>query len=70
MRKFQLIHGGENSKPSRVKDAVMLCCPKCEGREVIETKTGVLRKNGKPYGGTKQLICAACQRKGERVVIA
>jgi hypothetical protein len=37
---------------------------------VIETKIGVLFKNGKPSGGTKQLICALCMLKGERVVLA
>lgn len=46
----------------------MLEC-KCGCREFVETKTGVLFKSGKPYGGTKQLLCAACLLKGERVVI-
>lgn len=44
-------------------------CHRCGGREVIETKIGVVMKDGKPSGGTKQLLCAACFMKGERVVI-
>lgn len=52
------------------KPASMLECRRCNGREVIETKTGVLYQNGKTKGGTKALICAACHRKGERVLLA
>ena len=48
----------------------MAQCPRCEGREVMETRIGVLLVNGKPQGGTKLLVCAACHRKGERVVVA
>lgn len=51
------------------KPAAMIQCHRCGGREVIETKTGVMRKNGKPSGGTKQLLCAGCFMKGERVVV-
>jgi hypothetical protein len=43
---------------------------RCGGREVIEVKAGVLLVNGKPRGGTKQLVCAACWMRGERVVLA
>ena len=50
------------------KPASMLEC-RCGGREMIQTKTGVLFKNGKPSGGTLQYICAACVLKGERVVV-
>ncbi|MBT2326113.1 hypothetical protein J7E62_27675 [Variovorax paradoxus] len=52
------------------KPASMLQCNRCGGRELIETKTGVLYQDGKPKGGTKQLLCATCLMKGERVVIA
>lgn len=52
------------------KPAAMLQCNRCGGRELIETKTGVLFKDGKPQGGTKQLICASCLAHGERVVVA
>lgn len=47
----------------------MLDCPRCSGREFIETKTGILLRNGKPTGGTKALICVACLTNGERVLI-
>lgn len=52
------------------KPAAMIQCHRCGGREVIETKIGVMKKNGKPSGGTKQLLCAGCFMKGERVVLA
>jgi hypothetical protein len=48
--------------------AVLQC--RCGSREMIETKTGVLLIGGKPTGGTKQYICAACLMNGERVVVA
>lgn len=51
------------------KPATMVQCHRCGGREVIETKIGVTIKNGKPSGGTKQLLCALCFMKGERVVV-
>ncbi|MEH6565568.1 MAG: hypothetical protein V7756_09625 [Halopseudomonas sp.] len=51
------------------KPASMIQCHRCGGRELIETKTGVMLKNGKPTGGTKQLLCACCFMKGERVVL-
>ena len=52
------------------KPAALLQCNRCGGRELIETKTGVLLKAGKPSGGTKQMVCALCLSRGERVVIA
>jgi len=51
------------------KPATMVQCHRCGGREVIETKIGVLMKNGKPTGGTKALLCVGCLLKGERVVL-
>ncbi len=51
------------------KPAEMLQC-RCGGREVIVSLTGVLLKDGKPSGGTRQLLCAACFTKGDRVVLA
>lgn len=48
----------------------MLQCPRCKGREVIETKTGVEVVDGKARGGTVALICAQCHRNGERVMLA
>lgn len=52
------------------KPAEMLQCHRCGGREVIETKVGVLWQAGKTKGGTRQLLCAMCLAKGERVVLA
>ena len=52
------------------KPAAMLQCHRCAGREVVETKVGVLLENGKPTGGTKALLCATCLIRGERVVLA
>jgi hypothetical protein len=52
------------------KPASMISCHRCGGCSVIETKIGVLFKNGKPSGGRKQLICALCLMQGERVVLA
>ncbi|MGY2271032.1 MULTISPECIES: hypothetical protein [Pseudomonas] len=51
------------------KPATMVQCHRCGGREVIETKIGVLMKNGKPTGGTKQLLCVGCLLQGERVML-
>ena len=48
----------------------MLQCHRCGGREVIETKIGVLMQDGKTKGGTKQVLCACCLMRGERVVLA
>lgn len=52
------------------KPASMLQCNRCGGRELLETRTGVLYENGKVKGGTKQMVCATCHMNGERVVIA
>lgn len=51
------------------KSPVLLQCPRCASREVIETKIGVFLRDGKPVGGTKVLLCALCFAKGERVVL-
>lgn len=48
----------------------ILACPRCNGREIIEAKIGVTKRNGKLSGGTKVILCACCHRKGERVVIS
>lgn len=52
------------------KPAELLQCRRCGGREVLETRVGVLYVGGKTKGGTKALVCAECHRKGERVVLA
>ena len=47
------------------KPAAMLQCPRCGGREVVETKVGVTASGG----GTKQRLCVVCLMRGERVVV-
>jgi hypothetical protein len=51
------------------KPAAMIQCHRCGGREVIETKTGVMLKDGKPTGGTKALLCVGCLMNGQRVLL-
>ena len=51
------------------KPPTMVQCHRCGRREVIETRIGVLMKNGKPTGGTKMLICVGCLLNGERVLL-
>lgn len=51
------------------KPTSMIQCGRCGSREVLETKIGMLYKNGKAQGGTKQILCASCFMKGERVVL-
>lgn len=78
MPKFEVIDGtpAPDSPAERVrkrvradKPAAMLQCHRCGGREVIETKVGMIFKNGRASGGTKSILCATCHRKGERVVL-
>ena len=52
------------------KPASMIQCHRCGGREVVETRIGVLLQGGKTKGGTKALLCACCLLRGERVVLA
>ena len=52
------------------KPAGVIQCPRCGGRTMRVEVTGAMLKNGKVTGGTEELICAACDRKGDRVVVA
>lgn len=52
------------------KPAEMLECPRCGGREFIETVIGALLQARKLKGGTRQIVCVGCLLKGERVVVA
>lgn len=47
----------------------LLSCHRCGCNEVIETKVGMIVKNGKAQGGTRQYLCAGCFMKGDRVVL-
>lgn len=46
----------------------MLQC-RCGCRELVQVKIGMIFKDGKAIGGTKQYLCAHCLMKGERVVV-
>lgn len=78
MTRLKLVPPAEPSPSEKVRQRVkampkpgfLLQCPRCGGRELIETKTGVLWENGKAKGGTKQYLCANCYMRGERVVVA
>ena len=52
------------------KPAEMLQCPRCSGREFIETVIGAMVQARKLKGGTRQVICVGCFLRGERVVVA
>lgn len=80
MAKFTVIDGGPppDTPKQRALDRIkkmpmpaeMIQCKRCGCREVLELKTGMLMQDGKPTGGTKAIVCAACFMKGERVVLA
>lgn len=53
-------------KENRPADLVQ--CNRCGGREFIETKTGVMYRDGKYFGGAKSLVCVACFLLGTRSV--
>jgi hypothetical protein len=47
-----------------------LRCPRCTAHALLEIKLGSqIRRGGKPYGATKQLICVMCLKDGEYVVV-
>lgn len=59
-----------NSRAKRAsKPADMIQCPRCGGREVVETVIGAMVQARKLKGGTRQIVCVGCLLKGERVVI-
>lgn len=80
MTRFRLIHG--TAAPDTPKERVrkrlrsgrrpehIAKCHRCNGIELKEVRIGMTKRNGKLTGGTKQWICAACERNGERVVVA
>lgn len=80
MPKFQVINGtpAPDTPAARVrkraraadKPASLIDCHRCASREVMEVKVGMVLKNGRPSGGQRTYLCAACHRKGERVVLA
>lgn len=75
---FHVIEGApETTNTAKIKQirkerpdaAHPLRCHRCGSSEVFETKIGMIFKNGKAQGGTKQILCAGCFMKGERVVL-
>ena len=54
----------------RPKPPDMLQCHVCGGRELIPAYTGMIYKNGKATGGTKQWLCTMCLIGGRRVVVS
>jgi hypothetical protein len=80
MGKFEVIQGTPPADTprqrliDRIKAApnpgAIIQCTRCGSREVLELRIGVELKNGKPTGGTSQIVCAACFLKGERIVLA
>jgi len=52
------------------KPADMLQCPRCQGREFIETVIGAMLQARTLKGGTRQFVCFGCMLKGERIVVA
>jgi 4-hydroxy-3-methylbut-2-en-1-yl diphosphate synthase IspG/GcpE len=60
-----------NNRAKRAsKPADMIQCPRCGGREVMETVIGAMIQARKLKGGTRQIICVGCLLNGERVVVA
>lgn len=55
---------------SMPRPAEMIRCHRCGGAEVIVTKIGMMYKDGKATGGTKQILCALCFMRGERVLLS
>jgi hypothetical protein len=50
--------------------ADLITCPRCTGREFIETITGAMTsRSGKRVGGVKTLVCVPCLMTGRRVAI-
>jgi len=73
---LHVIEGGPPPEKPKLKSAKaskpaeMLQCPRCTGREFIETVIGALMQARKLKGGTRQIICVGCLLRGERVVVA
>lgn len=59
-----------NNRAKRAsKPADMVQCPRCGGREVIETVLGAMVQARKLKGGTRQIVCFGCMLNGQRVVL-
>lgn len=80
MTRLRLIHGTKSpdTPKERVRKRIsshrhpahIARCHRCNGIELKEVRIGMTKRNGKLIGGTKQWICASCERNGERVVVS
>lgn len=71
---FKVIHGTPepDGPKKRMKASLpntpIVRCPRCTGLAMIEVKIGMVWKDGKPAGGQKTVVCAACLVQGEYLV--
>lgn len=76
MAKLSIVPKTEPPKAEKIRQrlgkqprpACILQC-RCGSREVFEARIGVEFINGRVGGGTKVLLCVACHRNGQRVVV-
>lgn len=78
-QRFRVIEGGSKPKPSRAprksKAPEPLSCHACEadkghsGAVTMTVKLGQMVRDGKPYGGTKAVICAHCLARGKVTIL-
>ncbi|MEE7478436.1 hypothetical protein [Methylobacterium hispanicum] len=71
--RFRVIEGGDKPKPYRARkrgEAQPLTCRICEtekghpGAVTMTVTLGQMVKDGRPYGGTKAIVCAHCLARG------
>lgn len=77
--RFRVIEGGNKPKPFRAprkrKEPEPLHCHVCEvdkghgGAVTMAVKLGEMIRDGKPYGGTKAVICAHCLGRGKVTIL-
>ncbi|MHB1123714.1 MAG: hypothetical protein ACYC0T_13460 [Ramlibacter sp.] len=70
---LHLVAGGPAKTPRKrhPRPSTMLACPRCDGREAVQTRIGLLlMADGRVSGGTPAWVCVACLSRGERVVMA
>jgi hypothetical protein len=78
-QRFRVIDGGGKPKafraPRKRSEPEPLSCHACEtdkghtGAVTITVKLGEMVRDGKPYGGTKAVICAHCLSRGKVTIL-
>lgn len=77
-QRFRVIEGGSKPKPSRARrrsEPEPLSCHACEidkghsGAVTMTVKLGEMVRDGKPYGGTKAVVCAHCLARGKVTIL-